>query len=105
MNEKMLWQFYITFWSTLIVSFFVIYGCDFSLLKSMILSSVSSATLSVINIYFQNRCKTRKNEMQEIKEIKKGLSKILIDYESEEYYKNILNNAIKKLVKIERKLK
>lgn len=105
MTEKMLYQFYITFWSTLIVSFFIIYGCDFSLLKTMILSSVSSATLSVINIYFQNRCKSRKNEIQEIKEIKKGLSKILIDYESEEYYKNILNNTIKKLDKLERKLK
>lgn len=105
MTEKMLYQFYITFWSTLIVSFFIIYGCDFSLLKTMILSSVSSATLSVINIYFQNRCKSRKNEIQEIKEIKKGLSKILIDYESEEYYKILLNNTIKKLDKLERKLK
>lgn len=89
MRIKTLKIFYITFWITFIITIIFNRTTNLQMVNKLVNSSFCSATTSVIITYlrylFIERSKKVKKE-----EILKGLHDILIDYSSEDYYKEVL---------------
>lgn len=126
MSKRTLWQFYITFWSTFFISFFIIYGLNIHFFKNVMLSSFASAVLSIINLFINDKrkkldaeefkkhnCGTgciinhenlyKNVQKMELKQIMSGLHDILCDYSSDVYYRDVLVNTIENLHKLEKR--
>lgn len=128
MSKRNLWQFYLTFWSSFIITFLIIYQFNIKFIQNVMLSSFASATLSIINLIINDKRKKldalefkRKNcgtgciinhenlyknvEKMELKQVMSGLHDILCDYSSDNYYRDCLVNAIEFLHLLERSKK
>ncbi|MCX4254704.1 MAG: hypothetical protein OSJ63_05520 [Bacilli bacterium] len=93
MKLKSLKIFYITFWITFLITILFNLPITIKTINKLCYSSICSATTSTIITYLRYKILERKIKMNK-EEILKGLHDILIDYSSEDYYKEVLIRAM-----------